>query len=82
MVQFILPQVWKKQINFKTIKKAAKTPIEYQEKRAEAMNNDSRIELDLDGYTPLMLAIVTESPSIDVVAPLLEYKADVSILTT
>ena len=27
MVEFILPQVWKKQINFQAVKKAAKTPI-------------------------------------------------------
>ena len=27
MVQFILPQIWKKQVNLQAIKKAAKTPI-------------------------------------------------------
>ena len=46
------------------------------------MDGISSIELDLEGYTPLMLAIISDRPQLAIINGLIQYNAEVNIRTT
>ena len=49
--------------------------------RAATIENN-RIEGDLEGYTPLMLAIISYRQQLAIIKELIQYNADINILTT